>query len=410
MESKIFLNTFYQILGKFIISIFGFLTTYLLAHKLGAVGFSEYSLVFSFVGFAFIFADFGLGTLLTRTIASKKIEKKYISDIFTLRILISLLILMISVIIVFFLPYTLKIKTGIIIASFSSIFLLLSSTIWSVFQAELNFRKIVLSQIISSLSLFVFILAVIYFNLSFYFFISATVISAFVGLLISFKLSAIKSLISFDASKYKTIVRKSLPFGLGLIASVAYFKIDSIILSFYYNPSFKPDVGFYALSYKIFEVGLVFGGFFSQSLFPYFSKIINTQNLLASFKKYFIYSLLLSIATTLFLFFFAKPLVLILGGPDFVKSVFPLQILSFAAGVSILSGFFLSVAIAGHKEIMLLKLSAAAFFINVILNLIFIPQFSLIAASYITVITQFFILGANAYAAILCLKRQKLIK
>ncbi|RJQ38905.1 flippase [Candidatus Microgenomates bacterium] len=407
-KNKIFVNTYYQVIGKVVTSLFGFVSTYYLTRYLGGIKFSEYSFIFTFIGFAAIFADLGFGSLITRNFATKVKSEESISDFFTLRLILSIIVSLFSILLIIFLPYTNTIKIGVAIASFYNISSLLSSIFWAVFQANLDFRKVVISQIVNSVVFFVLLIIGMRLNLFFEFFLFANVVASFAALVISIKLNNSGfNLIEINIKKFKKILYKVLPFAGGFIVSVAYFKIDSILLSFYYNPSFKPDVGLYAISYRFFEVVLVFGGFFTQTLYPFFSKNISSENFSKNVKKYFKYSLAISILSTIFLYFLAKPLVLTLGGDKFIASYPSLQILSFAGGVTILSGFFLSIALSGFKEVLLFKFSIIALLINVFLNLLIIPKYSFIGASWTTLITQSFILIANAFAAYLVVRKSK---
>ena len=151
-DKKIILNTFYQMIGKVSTSIFGVIGFAFIARFLQNQ-LSEYALITSFVGFIVVFADFGLGTLLTREVAAKRADAKYISYIFTLRLIFSILASFIGSIVIFFFPYSLVVKIGIVILSFANIFYLLSSTIWAIFQAELRLEKTVIAQVISAFEL-----------------------------------------------------------------------------------------------------------------------------------------------------------------------------------------------------------------------------------------------------------------
>ncbi len=81
----------------------------------------------------------------------------------------------------------------------------------------------------------------------------------------------------------------------------------------------------------------------------------------------------------------------IIGGPKFVSSVVPLQILSLALVASYfnhLNGYTL---IALGKQWWSFATAIVALVLNVSLNLIFIPQFSYNAAAFITFLTEGFI-------------------
>lgn len=405
-DRKIFLNTGYQIFAKVIISILGLVSTGYLARYLGTSGFGEYSLVFSFVGIFVIFADFGLGTLLTREMAAGRASQDYFAQVFTLRFLFSTVAFILAAIAVFFFPYSSAVKTGVVIASVGNFFLLLSSLFWSTFQAEFRFEKIAFAQIIAAAISAILAISGVFWGLPFFFFIFAVLVGNFFGFLISLKLVAQdKGFFLIDFGGFKKILSETWPLGAGLIVSVAYFKIDSLILSFFRNPEVTPDLGLYSAAYKPFEVMIVFGGFFLQTLFPFFSSTLKSADFIPRFKKFFYYSLLLSAVMTVLLLVLAKPIILVLGGAKFLPAIKSLQILSLATSVSILAGFFLSVALAGGKQVLLLKFSLIALILNLVLNLIVIPKYSFIGASWTTVVTQIFILLSSVFAAFKVVKK-----
>lgn len=405
-DRKIFLNTGYQIFAKIIISSMGLIGTGYLTRYLGTSGFGEYSLVFSFVGIFVIFADFGFGTLLTREIASKRASEDYLAGVFTLRFLFSAITLSLAAIAVSVFPYSNAVKTGVVIASAGNFFLLLSSLFWSVFQAEFRFEKIAIAQIIAATISAILVISGVLMKLPFSFFVFAVLVGNLSGFLVSLKLiSGKQKFFLFNLGKFKKIFFEVWPLGAGVIVSVAYLKIDSLVLAFFRNPEFTPDLGLYSVAYKPFEVMIVFGGFFLQTLFPFFSSTLKSKDFTQRFKKFFYYSVFLAAIISVLLWILAKPIIFILGGDKFLSAVASLQILSLAAGVTILAGLFLSVAIAGGKQLLIFKFSLAALLINVFLNLIVIPKYSFIGASWVTVATQAFILLTGIIAARQIFKR-----
>lgn len=410
IDIKIFLNTFYQTLGKVVISLLGIIATAFLSRYLGKFAYGEYSLVFSYIGIVAIFPDFGLGTLITREIAAKRATVLYFSHIFTLRFILSIIASLLGLVFVFYFPYSANVKTGILVGLIGSLFLSLSSIMWGVFQGELSFGKIVMAQVVSSLVSTTLVVLGVLFKAPFIYFIVAAVSGNLAGYFVSKRFFSYTDLtFALNKSKFISLIKESWPLGLGLILSVAYFKIDSIILSVYYNPAQFPDLGYYSLAYKCFEVILVFGGFFTQTLFPVFSEALShkSTNFKKYFRKYLSYSVALSVFGTLGLFIFAQPLVDVLGGSQFQPAVNAVKILALGVGVSILGGFFLAIDVAGGKQHLLALVSFIALIINVILNLIFVPQFSFIAASWITVGTQSLIFIANALIAAFVVKRHR---
>lgn len=399
-EARVFKNTLYQILGKVIISGFGVVATAFLSRFLGTNLYGEYSITLSYVGFVAIFADLGLSSLLIREVAAGRADHEYFKHIFGLRAFSGFVVLFLGVILVFFFPYGNLVKLGVIIASLGTFFSLLSSVIWSYFQGKVEFQNVVYSQIANSVAVVVLTIAGIYLKLPMIFFVVVFLLGNLVSFFVSLDLARIKIFfMSVSRKVYADIIKESWSFGVGAIITVAYFKIDSIILSLFYNPANTPDVGIYAIAYKIFEVIVVFGGTFTAAMYPYFSKKISDKDFSASFRKFFLYTLVISVLGGLFLLVFSKPLVLLLGGGSYINASNSLIILSAAAVATILAGFFLNIAVSVGKQVLVAKYALAALVINVILNFIFIPRYSYIAASWITVVTQLFILITNAYVA-----------
>lgn len=404
-EVKIFKNTLYQILGKVVTSGLGILATAFLSRYLGTNLFGEYSLILSYVGFIALFADFGLSALLTREIAAERVSHEYFRHVFNLRFISAFVVLLFGVILVFFFPYNNLIKIGVIIASVGTFFTLLASIIWSYFQGKTEFKNIVYSQVGFSISSLILIIIGVYFKFSLLLFIFIFLLANFISLLVSLNLAKMKIFFTSISSKvYLKILSQSLYFAVWSAVIVIYFKIDALILSLFYNPSNYPDVGIYAIAYKIFETVIVFGGTFTTAMYPYFSKKIEDKNFILIFKKFLIYSFILSLLATISLLIFSKFLVLLIAGNNFRASINSLMILSLAAGFTIFAGFFLNIAAAAKKQISIAKFAIVALILNVGLNVIFIPKYSYIAASWITVFTQLFVLLSYIFISYRTLK------
>ncbi len=86
-------NTFWLGLIEFFSKIFMFFVTVLIVRSFGPAKFGEFNLAMSYSAIIIVFADFGLNIITTREIAKHKEEKnKYLSNIFTIKVLISVII------------------------------------------------------------------------------------------------------------------------------------------------------------------------------------------------------------------------------------------------------------------------------------------------------------------------------
>ena len=63
----------------------------------------------------------------------------------------------------------------------------------------------------------------------------------------------------------------------------------------------------------------------------------------------------MALAAGVFLYFGAPFIIMVLGGAEYVLAALPLKILSLAACVTILSGYFVAIALAGGKEKMCIR-------------------------------------------------------
>lgn len=405
MDKKIFLNTSYQITGKLLITIFAVVTTALLTRYLGTMGFSEYALIFSFIEIVAIVPNFGIVTLLMRELP-KKNDTFLFYQMLSLRMLLSITSFTIAILLLPFFPYSMTVKIGIGMATLYGLFMMGSGIYWAAVQSKLQFGKIVVVQIVTALIAFIGVLVGVYFKLPLLYFVASNIISVGVGFVISVKISEFKLVLPIISRKYiHEAVRKTFPFALWTIFGLAYFKIDSIILSLFYPPGSSSAVGVYALSYKVFEVLIVLTGYFPQTLFPIFSKMSDSAGFSKFALKNFYLTVFISVLASVVLYIFSPLFIEILGGKEFGESILPARILSPAIGFSIIASFLMHYAFVHHKEKQVAYVGAIALVINLVLNFIFIPKGSYIAAAWVTIITQFFVMLGNGFVVLKLIKK-----
>jgi O-antigen/teichoic acid export membrane protein len=93
----------------------------------------------------------------------------------------------------------------------------------------------------------------------------------------------------------------------------------------------------------------------------------------------------------------ATPIMVLLAGPDFALSGSVLRILIWAIGGSFLNSVMIYTMIAANEQRRLLMPYFIAVSFNVVANLIFIPHYTYLGASVITVLTELWVLLASAY-------------
>ena len=92
MFKQIIINTSSQIIAKIATVILGFFTVGLLTRYLGVAKYGIYNLVFAYLTFFSIFADFGLQITLVRDLSGKaETSKKLKSIYFSLKIIFTII-------------------------------------------------------------------------------------------------------------------------------------------------------------------------------------------------------------------------------------------------------------------------------------------------------------------------------
>jgi O-antigen/teichoic acid export membrane protein len=283
---KIGINFFISALAR----VFGFFVSYfitlrLITGYLKEQGFGQYSTAFAFTYFFSFFADLGLYSLMVRDISRPEAdEKKVASDIFSLRLFSITISLLIAALTSVFIPYSPEVKIAIVLSTLFYFFSSLSQVIMGIFQKYLKVWRAAIAEIISRIVGVLAVWAVIVFNLGVFGVAFATSLSALVNFALLFPMAKrlIPFSISFDFKKFKGILKQTWPIGLSIIFTVVYFKIDTILLSFYRS---YQEVGIYNLSYKLFEGLIFFPAMFVGLIMPILSKY--ALNLKEKFLEYF---------------------------------------------------------------------------------------------------------------------------
>ncbi|OGK29771.1 hypothetical protein A3B02_02195 [Candidatus Roizmanbacteria bacterium RIFCSPLOWO2_01_FULL_42_14] len=395
----------YQVIGKIFISACGIVSTIILTRQLGVKDFGTFNFILSVVYFLFLVADFGLEPLLTRDTASKK---KTFVTIAQLRLILTGFTLLLVPILLWVTPYGSIVKDGIVLAVIGQMLFLVMGLLWAVLQGQVQFGRIIFVQIH---------MAVLQVAL----YIAATMMDAGVreyALIYSLVIGLSLVLTWFVSRRYiprfsfridtSEIIRSFLqawPFAISLLVSVAYFRIDMLILGYYFKPELTPDVGIYSLAYKPFEVLIVVGGYISNTIFPVLVRQVGTKQFIPNVRKYGALSFFAAIGLGIFLWIMAPFIVAVLGGSGFEASVHVLRILALATSATVLAGFCNALLLIGHQEKAVMVVSAIALIVNVILNIVFIPHFSYGAASWSTVVTQGIILVGSSIIALSVLKK-----
>lgn len=392
-HKKIAANTIFQILTKISTSGAGFIITILLARFYGAQGYGDYTKITAFVSLFYIIADFSLNAIFLQY------EEKEASFnlLLTLRLILSLLIVLAINSIIFILPYSRsedigfspQLRMGVFFFSLTVITQAMLFTSAAIFQKKLRYDlqtySLFVGTAITLLLIFTFSMLKKPLEYIFASYLIGSIISASISLLV------IKEKIlplSFNKQFIRKIIQESYPLGIMLFFNLIYFRVDIIILSFYKSTI---DVAIYGYAYKYFEFLLAIPLFLSNSVYPFLlGSLKNLRKYYALGQNYILIFLLLSIIIIVPAWV-GSPLISIVK-KDFIPSILIFRILLIALPVFFITNILQWILIAKNQKTFLLKIYIASAILNILLNLIFIPLYGAIAAALITGISELFIL------------------
>src|ERR1035437_6569774 len=380
-------NTLYQILARSATSFVGFLITLIIASKFGVLGYGDFIKITSYVALFYLAIDFGLNAFFLQY------ENAKFKNLFYLRLLISFGIFLLLNVLIIFLPHNQALGTGfseverfgIFIFSFGIFAQSIILSVSAIFQKKVNYYFYMVGTIIGSVVNLIVVLIFTFLNLSIIYILFGFVFSSFISsfVLLYFAKEKIFPL-SLNKDFSVKIIKASWPIGLMLIFNLIYFRADMFLLSILKNTH---DVGIYGLSYKFFDFLIALPLFLSNAIYPLLLKTkFNNQLFFNLIKKYFLIFLVGSFLVII-PFWFISPLFTLVKS-DFAASMMPFRILLLSLPFFFTTSFLQWVLITLGKQKYLMAVYLCSTVLNIVLNIIFIPQFSYIACAIITLVSE----------------------
>ena len=185
-------------------------------------------------------------------------------------------------------------------------------------------------------------------------------------------------------SVIKKALSGSLPYGLLAILGLLYFRIDTILLS-YMKGNF--ETGIYAAGYKFLETLVFIPNALSFALFPKFVRL-HQENpkairglMLKSIRLMFFAGVLIALSYYLIL-----PSIIRAFLPQFISAISVIKILALAIPFMFVHVPLSQVLLSSDKYLKhVIYFSAVPLSLNIFLNILFIPQYGFLGASWVTV-------------------------
>lgn len=413
---KLLKNTTAQFVGKTITALLSFLTTILLASFLGAAHYGEYTKAISYILFFYILADFGLNAIFVRSAHGSAARARHDLPLFAgLRLTWGLVLVLCAGVGMWLLTF---VNPGFSPLVWKLTLLTAPAILWyslfltanAVFQVELTFVRSSLALISGTATTLLMIVVLTQLMR-----VSPEMLVLGAGF--AFALGALASLLAaswllrrmqrwlildFSFKKWRPLFVSAAPLGFVLFFNLIYFRIDTLLLTFW-RPS--SEIGAYGYAYKFFEFIITIPTFVMNSAFPLLSKL-NTHSLVfrQTFSKLLGW-LALSAVGVLLVGWTLAPLVVI--RVDFSASLLYLRLLLIAAPLFFITSPLMWLFVLLKKQHWLMFLYLAGMVFNIVANYLWIPVYGAIASALITGFTELFVLVGGV---LLLLLRHRLEK
>jgi O-antigen/teichoic acid export membrane protein len=402
---KVAKNTTVLLISQIISYILAFFYTIYAARYLGASGFGTISFALALGAILSIFTELGLSTLTVREVSRDiSLANKYIGNTIALKILLSSITLVAMVLVVTLLHYPPQIAAVIYLITISFVVGAFTSIFYSIFQAYEKMEYQSIGQIINSIIMFSGILLIIKYQLSIVSFggiyLIASTVSLSYGIIIciwKFVLPKLEvdlnlwrhalSKVEIDLNLWKFLIIEAIPLTISSVFLLIAFRVDTILLQII-NGSVA--VGLYNAAYSLMTALMFLPLVYVSAIFPILSRLnVSSKELLKisyerSVKYLIIIGLPIAVGTTLL----ASPIILIIYKSGFSQSIIALQILIWSIPI-IFINYILGTAINSiNRQRDTVKTAFVAMLLNIVLNLLLLPKYGLIAACFITVLTE----------------------
>ena len=406
LAKNILSNTFVQFFGRIVTAFLAIISVKLITLYLGVEGYGAYTTVYEFVGLFAIIGDLGLYTIAVREMAEKEDEQQKIySNVLTMRAVMTAFVMLLVGIGGMFIPayQDSLIPFGIWICTLGVWLNLFNSIITSILQYKLKMHLATVSLIIGKvLSVAVVVAAVLFMDdkdLGFYLMVAAGIVGHGVMMLLSLVFASryAKVVFAYDWDYWKHLIKKAWPYGLALILSTIYFKVDVTLLSVLRG---QEEVGYYGVPLRMIEVIGVLPLFFMNSVLGTMTQAIkeSKERVQKIFSLSFQFLLTAALPVVVFTYFFRSDLIRIISSDDFLSTANSfgsdsvLMILVFAMVVYFFSTLFSFTLVAFHKQNKVLWINASGATVNLIANLYFIPIYGFMGAAATSLVSEFIVL------------------
>jgi O-antigen/teichoic acid export membrane protein len=412
---RILSNTAIQIFGKLLTAVISVvIIKYITALETipGLEGLpAEYKLIYTYLAFFGIIADFGLFTIAVREMSQAKDKEEQMDimgNIFGMRLFTIITAMALASLFIFLIPldnYTLNVKYGVAIAAVTTVFTMMASTTSSILQVNLRMSMPTIMLMLGKVIMGGYIIWIVShfteINNAFYHLLYAGIFGTAFTFITTYIFTKRWYLFKprYDLIYWKKVFKEALPYGVAIILSTIYFKIDVLLLSFFRD---KQEIAIYGYPSSIIEMLAIFPIYFMNSTLPTLSRAFKESKEKAKtiISLSFQFIQLITFPLVVGGLILAKPIIQFIMNDEFLTgnvvgyygADLAFQLLLLPTLFAFINTLFSFTLIASGSQSKLLKINLMGVLFNIITNIIFIPHYGFIAAGITTFFSEILII------------------
>ncbi len=384
-------NTLIQAIGKVIGIVFGLLAFAIMARYLGPEQFGAYATAITYVSIFGTLADLGLPVVHLRLLSlRRKSLAEPITNLHTLRLLSTVLVLSAGLLIARLFPYGPEVQQGIMIVTAGFLSVSFTQYLLAIFQERLVTARYAIAEVVGRVVMFTVVLITARLDLGLVTIFWATTLGSTAAFLLTFFFAArITHLrLGRNITLWPGLLRQALALMLVSIFSLIYFKIDTLLLSVLKDLT---SVGIYSAAYKFMDVFITFPALFTALVLPFFARAAaetHRDRLHYLFQRAFRAIMLAALPLAVITFLEAERLIIFTSGTSFYDSVLVLRILSLSIVGLFMGNLGTTILIALGKAKYVAWIFGIAAVLGVTLYLVTVQRYGYVGAAWSTVIIE----------------------
>jgi len=415
---KIIKNSLYLILQPLILNVISIFAVGYIARYLGKAYYGQFIFAFSFIQlFAPIYMG-GLSIYIVRTLAeSKKDISLFVGKVLSLRIILGLIAMLLTVSVINFLGYSLNQKILVYIAAVTLVSNAILMTCIDIIQSFENMKYVSLINMISGLVLTALSVIAVFMGFGVKVLAMTYTFGNIVGMLLGLFLLNSKFVVPqlrFDLKFSKECLLNSFHFFYPNIAGMLGTKFCLVVLSKF---SGDMSIGIYAAADNLVSrLMIVYDGTcssFYPTMVSTYKKSI--EEAISLFRKFFVYLLILGVPIAVGCSLLSKEIIFLIYSSSYIKSVLVLQI-SIWSLTFMFQNALMGYTIASiHKEKHSAMIRTVCASIAIILSFSIIPilkeiglSISILASQFVLFIINVFLI--QRFLTVCLIKRSHLLK